>query len=200
MLRLEDFETVFVLASLVGALLVASPALFFVFPSRAGERFSELYVLGSGRMAEGYPFNVKANETCKIFLGVCNHMGSSAYYAVYLKFRNQVEPLPNSTAGTSSPLPSLYEYRVLLSDGGTWEAPLNFSLVGVSFSGNSCFVESLRINGVVSHVGKAGLWDSENGGFFFQLFFELWIYDPVSGGFLFHDRFVGIWLNVTYVD
>jgi uncharacterized membrane protein len=75
-------------------------------PSRATERFSELYILGPGKMAEGYASNVRAGETYKIFLRVGNYMGSSAYYALPVKLRSRVEPLPNSTTGTPSPLPT----------------------------------------------------------------------------------------------
>jgi uncharacterized membrane protein len=197
MLTIEDFGTIFLLTSVLGALAISSPALAFVFPSQAGERFSELYILGPNRMAEDYPFNVKAGENYKVYLGIGNHMGSSAYYTLYVKLRNQTEPLPNSTDGTPSPLPPVYEYRVLLSDGEVWEVPLNFSFRGLSFHGNSCVVETLSLNGLDLHVGKMVSWDSENKGYYLQLFFELWIYDSNAGGFSFDNRFVGIWLNAT---
>jgi hypothetical protein len=41
------------------------------------------------------------------------------------------------------------------------------------------------------------MWDSESHGFLFQLFFELWLYDLASQGFQYHNRFVGVWLNMT---
>jgi len=195
MLKLEDFKTIFLIVSLVGSLIIASPALAFVLPPRVGEKFSELYILGPNHMAEDYPFNIKTGETYKIYLGVTNHMASSTYYALYVKFRNQNEPLPNSTNDVPSPLPALYEYRLLLSDSGVWEAPLTLSLDSFDISGNRCFLDSLTINGLTLYVDKTASWDSENNGFFFQIFFELWIYD--TGAFRFHDRFVALWLNMT---
>jgi len=197
MLKLEDYRTIFLIVSLVGVPVITSPALVFVFPARGGERFSELYVLGPNRMAEDYPSNMKADEAYKIFLGIGNHMGSSACYVLYVKLRNQSELLPNSTGGTPSPLPALYEYRVFLGDGGIWEKQVNFSFRGFSFYGNSCTVETLTVNGLDLHVGKVTSWDSENRGYYLQLFFELWIYNSESNGFSFHNRFVGIWLNMT---
>jgi len=197
MLKLEDYETIFVLASLVGTLLIASPALIFVFPSRAVERFSELYVLGPNRMAEGYPFNLKANETYRVFLGIGNHMGSSAYYVLYVKFRNQTEPLPNCTSGAPSSLQTLYEYRILVPDGETWETLLTFSFPHVSCFANQSLVRALTINDLMIKVEKPALWDFENDGYYYQLFFELWIYNVESADFQFHNRFVGIWLNAT---
>lgn len=73
----------------IGRAEEAWPALGFVLPIGRGERFSALYVLGPDRMAEDYPFDVKAGESYRVFLGVEDHVGSSAYYAVYVKLRSQ---------------------------------------------------------------------------------------------------------------
>ena len=197
MLKLEDCGTIFLLLSFLGALVISWPALAFVFPARAGERFSALYVLGPNRMAEDYPFNVKENEEYRIYLGIENHMGSSAYYVLYVKLRSPDEPLPNSTAGVPSPLPALYEYRVILADEQAWEFPVVFSLTGMSFYGNSCTVDAFFVDGSEVDVDKVTSWDAENNGFYLELFFELWIFKNELDRFSFHDRFVGIWLNMT---
>lgn len=198
-MNLEDYRTVFAVSGLILILVASAPTLSLVLPFSGGERFSELWVLGPNRMAEDYPFNVVNDTVYNVFLGVGNHMGSSAYYMVYVKFRNQSEPLPNATAGTPSPLSPLYEYRVFLRDGKTWETPLTFSFSGVSFFENQSFVESFTVNDVVFSVGKLALWDGDNNGFYFQVFMELWIYNAGSDAFWFHNRFVGIWLNMTGV-
>jgi uncharacterized membrane protein len=163
----------------------------------SGERFSELWILGLGHMAEGYPGNVKANVSYFVYLGVGNHMGSSAYYGVYVKFRDQSEALPNATAGTPSPVSALYEYRVFVQDEKSWEAPLTFSFSNVSIVENRSLVGSLTINDVALSVDKPALWDAERRGYFYELFMELWIYSVESSAFQFHNRFVGIWLNMT---
>ena len=197
MLSLNDFRTLFVVSGLVGVLVLSSPAWSIFIPPRPSERFSELYVLGPNRMAEDYPFNVKENETYTVYLGVGNHMGSSAYYVLYVKFRNQTEPLPNSTAEAPSPLPPLYEYRVAIPDGGVWEAPLTFSFPRVSRFEDKCLVEAITINGVTFNVDRMTVWDVNASGYYYQLFVELWIYDQGDGAFKFHNRFVGLWLNAT---
>jgi hypothetical protein len=197
MLKIEDYNVVFASVGLIGVLLFASPTLGLVLRLPSGEKFSELWVLGPGHMAEDYPFNVKANDSYTVYVGVGNHMGSSAYYVVYVKFRNQSEPLPNATAGTPSPLPPLYEYRVFLQDGKTWEAPLTFSFPYVSRFENQCVIEALIINNVTFSIDKSTAWDVNNTGYYYQLFMELWIYDVESEDFVFHNRFVGIWLNMT---
>lgn len=199
-MNLEDYRTVLAAGGLILILVASAPALSLVVPlSVGGERFSELWLLGPGHMAEDYPFGVGAGESYLVYVGVGNHMGSSVYYDVHVKFRNQSELLPNATAGTPSPLPPLYEYRVFLQDGKSWEAPLTFSFSGVSSFENRSLVESLVINDDVFSVDKLALWDGENMGYYYQLFIELWIYMVESDGFEYHNRFVGIWLNMTVV-
>jgi len=197
-MNLEEYRTVFAVSCLILVLIGSAPALSLVVPFHGGgERFSELWVLGPGRMAEDYPFNVKAGESYLIYVGVGNHMGSSAYYVIYVKFRSQIEPLPNATAGTPSPLPPLFEFRLSIEDGKSWDAPVTFSFSDVSFSENITRVGKLTVNGVCFNADKSVPWDSENKGYYYQLFLELWIYSLESESFQFHNRFVGIWLNMT---
>ena len=197
MLKLEDCRVVFVVVGLVGILLLASPVLGLVVHSPGGERFSELWLLGSGHMAEGYPFNVTGGGNYMVYVGVGNHMGSSSYYDVRVKFRNQNEPLPNIMAGTPSSLPTLYTYRVFVGDGSSWEAPLTFSFSDISFLENQVVVGAIRVNDVASSVGKSASWDVNSTGYYYQLFVELWIYSVEVDGFQFHNRFVSRWLNMT---
>jgi hypothetical protein len=197
MMKLEDYKVVFAAVGLVGVLLFATPALGLVVHLPSGEKFSELWVLGSGQLAEDYPFNVRENESYLVYLGVNNSLSSSAYYEVIVKFRNESEPLPNETTGVPSSLPPLYEYRVFLQDGQSWEQPLNFSFSQVSAAQNQSVVGGLTVNGVTLSVDKHAVWDDEGSGYFYELFMELWIYNVASDAFQFHDRFVGLWLNMT---
>jgi uncharacterized membrane protein len=195
MLTLSDYKTIFVAVGAIGVLLLASPALGPILHFSMGEKFSELQLLGSGHMAENYPSNIRANESYLVYVGINNHMRSSAYYVVYVKFRNQSEELPNATV--PSPLPPLYEYRTFLQNDETWEAPLNFSVLDVSFLENHTHVGFLRINDVVLNVDKSTLWNANLMGCYFQLFIELWIYDSEANAVQFHNRFVDRWLNMT---
>jgi len=195
---LEDYRTAFMVVSLALILIVVFPAVSLVVPFPSGvERFSELWVLGPNHMAEDYPFNVTVNEEYHVFVGVGNHMGYSARYMVCVKFRNRTQPLPNMSNSKSSPLSPLYEFQAFVADGATWEAPVTFAFLEVSRFDNSCLIRRMSINDVVFWVDSPSSWDSENSGFYYQLFFELWLYNVTSQSFQFHNRFVGIWLNVT---
>ena len=96
-----------------------------------------------------------------------------------------------------SPLPSLYEFQAFVSDGATWEALVTFAFSGVSRFKNSCLVRRVSINDAVFPVICSSSWDLENDEFYYELSFELWLYNVSSQSFEFHDRFVGIWLNMT---
>jgi len=197
-MNLEDYRTLFAATSLTLMLVAVAPTLSLVVPfTRSAELFSELWVLGSNHMAENYPFNVRVGEQYPVFVGVGNHLGVSAYYMVYVKFRNQSQPLPDAQNSIPSPLPPLFEFRFLIMNGESWEAPLTFTFLEASRSENSCLIRRMSINDVVFSVDSSSIWDSENKGFYYQLFLELWLYDATSRSFQFHNRFVGIWLNMT---
>ena len=196
-MNLEDYRTLFTAASFVLILVAASPILSIMVQLPSGETFSELWVLGPNHMAEDYPFDVAIGEEKQIFVGVGNHMGCSAYYVVYVKLRNQTQALPNSTISMPSPLVPLHEFRTVIADGDTWEEFVVFSFLEASRFGDLFVVKKISINDVVFTVDHPSAWDSENMGFFYQLFFELWIYDDVSLSFRYHNRFVGLWLNMT---
>jgi len=197
-MNLEEYRTVFAAGSLVTMIIVATPTLGLIVPFPSGmERFSEFWVLGPNHMAEDYPFNVRINESYNVFVGLGNHLGSASYYLVYVKFRNQSQPLPNATASEPSPLPPVYEYQAFVADGGTWETQLTFKILETSRNDDFMFVKRLSINYVAFVVNSSAIWDSEYKGFYYQLFLELWLYDTTSQNFQYHNRFVGIWLNMT---
>ena len=197
-LRLEDYRNLLIAACLIALLLAALPAasVLVTFPT-ARERFSELWLLGSDHMAENYPFNVAVGESGAVYLGIGNHMGSPTYYAVYVKFRNQTQPLPDETTSMPSSLPSLYEIRTFIQDGQTWEKLITFSILEALQSETKSFVSRLVINDRTVWTNSSASWDPERDGFYYQLFFELWIYDTVTKNLGFHNRFVTMWLKMT---
>jgi len=195
-MNLDDYQTVFMVMVLGLSVVVMSPTIGLYLPS-GRERFSELWVLGPGHMAEDYPFNIVADDVYSVFVGVGCHMGGASYYAVVVKFRNQTQPLPNATVGEPSSLPSLFEFQMFVEDGGVWEESVDFAVLDVSVGVNVTVVGRLMVNGMLFEVDCPAVWDSEFEGFFYQIFFELWWYDAGAGEFRYHNRFVGLWLNMT---
>ena len=196
-MNLEDYRTLFLVATLGLTLLAASPAVAVVLPEVGSERFSEFWLLGPDHMADGYPFDVRANEEYGVFVGVGNHMGDSEYYHVIVKFGNGTVSLPDVDGGVPSSLPPLHEYRFFVNNSGVWESAVTFGYKNVVIEDDVLSVGELIVDGVSFPVDVSAVWDSERGGYFFELFFELWRYDVESHSFGFHGQIVGIWLNMS---
>lgn len=197
-MNLNMYRNLFIVVTLVLTLVAAFPVIAIVAPFQVGsERFSELWLLGPDHIAENYPFNVSAGEMYNVFVGVSNHMGSSEYYKVLVKFRSGSLPLSTINSYAASSLSPIYEYQFFVNDEEVWESSMTFGFQDVSVKSDSVSVGNITLDGMVFPVHVTTHWDSEYNGFYFQLLFELWRYDEVSKIFRFHDRFVGIWLNMT---
>jgi hypothetical protein len=197
-MNLKEYNMVFAVGSLILILLATAPTLNLVFSFPSGKaQFSELWILGSNHVMQGYPFNVRIKQSYQVFVGVRNQMGSTLHYVVYVKFRNQTQPLPDSLNSMPSPLPPLYEYHVFIADEGTWESSLTFNILRASRVNNSTLINDISIEDAVFSVNSSAAWDSENRGYHYQVFLELWLYNTTSMNFQYHNRFVAFWLNFT---
>jgi len=202
--NLQEYKVLLLVVTATLALFVASPALqrLLVYPQT--EFFTEMWLLGPEHKAENFPFNITSNTNYNIFLGLGNHLGSCAYYSIQVKFRNQTQPAADSFTRTASSLPPLHSITALVADKGTWESPVTFSFaytysedpVNATFS--KVKVNSIVLNGATLDVeGFSANWDAERNGFFAYLFFELWIYNDVTGGFRYHERYTSLRFNMT---
>ncbi len=196
---LRDLKLIYVAICLVLAVSILSPTFGRYISLPHGEPFSELWILGPNHLAEDIPFNVTSNQSSSIFLGITNHMGELQYYLVYAKIRNLTDPIPDVLNSTPTDLEPLAEYRVLLSENETWERPITFSIESVSFGENVSTISRLSIDGNSFIATKTIEFAQINNvyGYFCELFFELWRYNSQISSFEFHNRFVGIWLNLT---
>jgi uncharacterized membrane protein len=93
-MKLEEYKLIFTAVGFIGVLVLATPALGAVIRFPGGEQFSELYVLGSEHMAQNYPNNIAVGQNYSLYLGVGNHLGSSAYYTLAVKLLNPSDTLP----------------------------------------------------------------------------------------------------------
>jgi hypothetical protein len=195
--NLKKIRNLYVLSCIVLCLVFLSPTLAMLVPVPEGQKFSELWILGPTHMMEGYPFNILAGETYKVYLGVSNRIGHLGYYKVSVKFRTQSEPSPNTSSGAPSSLASLSEYNVFLRNDEIWKNEFSFSFEGVSFEENTCRVSKVLIGDYAVDLNKVAIWNDTSNGFYYELFFELWIYDVAAQSFQFNNRWVGLWLNMS---
>jgi hypothetical protein len=196
-MKLEGYKLVFVSVGLIGVLLIASPALADLIHAPAGEQFSELYLLGPENTAANYPFNIAVGQNYSVYVGVGNHLGSSAYYALHIKLQNHTDLLPNATTGEPSSLQPLYEYRFFVQNGKTWEIPVMFSISEASTTANQSLINKVVINNDVIDVNKIAIWDSNSTTYGYTLLVELWAYNIHSNSIEYNDRFVSLRLNFT---
>jgi hypothetical protein len=124
-------------------------------------------------------------------------MGASSYYTSLVKITDQTESLPNSTLEAPSQLPTLYEFKSFISDGGIWEVPLTFRVNELAFIDGTSRISSITINGVELSVNQTSAWNVGNEGFYYYLVVELWIYNSSLGISQFHNRFISLLLNMT---
>jgi uncharacterized membrane protein len=150
-------------------------------------------------MADNYPYNVTSGQNNSVFLGIRNYLGYCAYYLVEAKFRNQNQSAPNSFNRIPSTLSPLFNITAIVADEDQWEYPLTFSF-NYTYNATLSEVEliTLKLNDATLSLGNYTIaWNSTRKGFFGNLFFETWIYDKTINTFRYHERYIGLWLNLT---
>jgi uncharacterized membrane protein len=193
-MKLEQYKLVFVALGLVGSLLIASSVVGLFVHLSMGEPFSEIYVLGANQKFADYPYSITLGQNFTLYACVGNHEGTTMYYKVDVKLRNETEPAPNATSDT---LQSLYQEQFICQNGQTLQKQLNFTIADASFSGNQSILKSLNINGVDIQINKPAVWDNATQRFFYELFFELSIYNTQSHAMVFTTQYVSLQLNLT---
>ena len=194
-MNMNDLKIAYFSGCLLLGLIILSPTVAMFVQLPGGEAFSELWILGAGHMAEDYPFSLEENVTYRVYLGIGNRMGQAEYYRVQVKLRNQTESFPNTTLAQPSELTPIVMFEAFAAKDMVWEKELLLSFK-MSFDGNVSKISEVNVNNRAFQVDSSALWDTENNGFYFQLFFELWIFDGFSS-FSYHNRFVSLWLNAT---
>ncbi|MGB9135417.1 MAG: hypothetical protein WCC63_07560, partial [Candidatus Bathyarchaeia archaeon] len=167
------------------------------------EYFTELWLLGPSHTAEDYPFNITRGNSYSIFLGIRNWLSYCAYYSVQVKFRDQNQSAPTSFGPTGNPTPStlasLFNLTAFVADEGVLELPLTFSFgYALNETISEVKVYSMTLNGALLDIsGSSLVWNSNKKGYAGNLFFEAWLYNASTGSFQYHERSVGLWLNMT---
>jgi uncharacterized membrane protein len=201
-MNLQNYKTLFLVVTGILVLLVVSPALqrLLVYPRT--EFFTEMWLLGPEHMADNYPSNITRNENYNVFLGIGNNLGQCAYYQVEVKFRNQTQSVVDSFNRTTSSLQPLYIINAFVGDNQAWEIPISFSINYVLDEYNTTHPQvrftNLTLNDNVLDLKEYSVvWDDQRNGFFGNLSFELWIYNGTVGASQYHERYTGLWLNMT---
>ena len=92
--------------------VLGGTSLFFLARPKVGERFTEFYVLGPARQAEGYPRDVASGEPTALIVGVGNYEHTDVEYTVEVAVSARTEQVA----------------RVRLGHGERWEGPYALTL------------------------------------------------------------------------
>ena len=196
-MNLDDYHVLFVAIILVLVLIFSSPIFSLFLQIDDSQGFSEFWLLGDQNTSLNYPLQISADKSYDIFIGGENHMGYSEYYMIRLKIRNITQSLPDVDASIPSSVNSLYDYRIFVSKNENWQRNIQFGFGDVLIVDNVLYADEFFINDLSFPIDLVTTWDPERDGYYFQLFVELWHYDLSLKSFSFHDRFVGLWLNVA---
>lgn len=162
-----------------------------------GQQFTELYLLDPDHQAENYPSDIAVGQNYSVYVGVGNHLRSSAYYVLYVKFGSQTDQMPNALLGTPSSLQPLFEYMFSIQPSMNWENLLTFSISNAVISGNNSQINTLQINHVLFKINKPAIWDSNSTTFKYNLLIELWLYNTQSNQIEYNNRYLNLQLNLT---
>ncbi len=196
---LRKYKTLILVTTAVVALLVASPAIQAVLTLPQKENITELWLLGPNHDTK-YPTNVTQDQTYRLYLDISNHLGASAYYEVQIKFRNQTQSAPNSFTHTNSQLPPIGSLTAFTADNQTVELPIDVSFhYSINDRDSSRLqVQDITINGQAIDSNSITIaYDSQKGGFYGDLFFELYIYNQATNTLQYHERYVSLWLKIN---
>lgn len=147
-------------------------------------------------MSADYPHNIVIGQNYTLYVGAVNHLGSDAFYTVYVKLVNQKDSLPNTNSGVYSSLQPIYEYTFFLGNGGSWEKPLVFSISKALTNGNESIINQFLINNLAFDINKYSIRDTNSAGFYYGLVCELWVYNATTNTVQFHNRAVSLVLNL----
>ena len=189
-------ESVFILVTLVGSFIIASPIIQMYIPAIPDESYTELYLLGSTHKANDYPYEINAGERYDLYIVVANHRGCSSYYQLLAKIRDPTEPPPNPVEGTPSDQEAFHEYPIMMSDEETWEQMVTFTFPEIILENDQIHITEIILNENSIQLNKTLTWNDEKG-YNTGLFFELWVLNETSSVVEYDNRFVEIWLNVT---
>jgi len=195
-LNLQNIKLIYIISCILLGLAILLPTFFAVVPFPKSEIFSELWLLGSNHMIETGSVNVVLNKPYTVYLGVGNHMEALKYYKVFVKFRSQFQAFNETGTVLHNSLKPIFEYRMFLKNNEIWEKDFTFSFENVSFEGNVSRVSLISINDNDVNVDTLLVRDESDGGFYCQMFFELWIFDSTISDFQYHNRSAWFWLNL----
>ncbi len=192
---LQKYRALILVVVAVLALVIASPLIEQYVSAPKTEPLTELAVLGPYHNAT-YPYNLTSGDVYPLYFIVSNHLGVAADYKLEVKFRTPDQSGPDSFNHTASSLPPLTDLTFNVKDGDSLELRVDFVFDYVVNS-RAAVMDKLVVNGSSVDMDNLSVaWASKENAYLGNLFFELYLKDDSSGGFLYNQRYVSLWVNL----
>ncbi|MGD6934623.1 MAG: DUF1616 domain-containing protein [Candidatus Bathyarchaeia archaeon] len=192
---LQKYRALILVVVAVLALVIASPLIEQYVSAPKTEPLTELAVLGPYHNAT-YPYNLTSGDVYPLYFIISNHLGAPADYKLEVKFRTPDQPGPDSFNHTASSLPPLTDFTFKVEDGDSLELRVDFVFDYVVNS-RAAVLDKLVVNGSSVDMDNLSVaWASKENAYLGNLFFELYLKDDSSGGFLYNQRYVSLWVNL----
>ena len=194
-MKLQDYKMVFITIGLIGILLISLPVSFETFHLVVREQnFTEFYLLGANHLSENFPYRISVGQNYTIYSCINNHLGSAAYYILYITLGNETTSFNSNNLGnseTSFPLAPTFETRFAIQNGVRWENQITFLVSKATFLSNGSIIENFQINNNTFNVYLPLTQDN------FQILFQLATY-PANASLVSSDMlFTRLHLSLT---
>lgn len=118
----EEVVAVVLAVLIVTAVFAVSQAMT---AGRVVEPFSELGLLGPGKMIGGYPRVVVAGKPFLLHVYIGNHEGRTVWYRILIKLGNE-STFVNSTVSAEAPV--ILWFDRVIPNNGTWIEPVKLTI------------------------------------------------------------------------
>jgi uncharacterized membrane protein len=177
-LKAENNKTLLTIGAII-AILIITISLISTFWPRYEMQFIELGLLGKDKVAKDY----FSNENSTVSLGtqvswyiyIHNHVEGSQTVIIKIKLVNSTMQIPNDEEHIPSPSASFIELSVPLLDNETLMVPFSWSITEIASQGDLIFLRQLIVNNQSVNLDVSTFSNS-----FFQMIFELWVYNQSS--------------------
>lgn len=171
-------RSVLVTISLVIFLIMAIMLISSFWP-KYEQQFVEMGLLGKDKLADDYFSNdnstVLIHSQVDWYIFFHNHMEGSKNVLLKVKLLNSSMVVSNDQKYEPSPFGSFTELELFLDENETLLVPFFWSIEEASSQNNLFSLKYLMVNDKIVEVDVSTFSDS-----FFQMVFELWIYDASS--------------------
>jgi len=164
----------------MGALIFVSIYILSSLWPKYEERFIAMGILGKNMKAEDYysgnDSRIKVGDKIQWYIYLYNHWDKTQNISILIKVLNSTMPAPDDLRDEPSPIPPIWEIRLILDENETKIVPFFWYIKDVEIQENMTIIKELVINDNPVSLNIYGENTTR-----FRLIFELWILNEETG-------------------